>query len=56
MATDKLPDPYTNELDLTHSYHLKLYTKAIKGIEETQRYDLSQIGWNDFYQETYKAL
>ena len=52
MVTYKVPDSYTQDLDLTQSNNLKFYTKATKGFYDTQRYNLRIIGWNYFYQET----
>ena len=50
-AADSLKDPYLVTLDLKTSEHLKLYNKAITGLSESDRYNLTSSKWADFYQE-----
>ena len=49
MATDALPDPYTQDLNLKTSGHIILCSKLINGLEETHRYNLSRTVWNNFF-------
>ena len=48
---DGLQDPYLSTIDLYTSENLKLYRKAIFGLPESDRYDLTRFKWTDFYQE-----
>ena len=48
---DGLQKPYLDTLDLSTSKHLKLYNKAIFGLPESDRYDLTRSKRTDFYQE-----
>ena len=50
-AVDGLQEPYLYTLDLSTSKHLKIYNKAIIGIPESDRYDITRSKWTDFYQE-----
>ena len=43
--------PYLATLDLSISEHLNLYNKAIFGLPEMDRYDLTRSKWTEFYQE-----
>ena len=45
---DGLQDTYLENLYLTNSEHLKLYNKAIIGLTESDRYDLTKSKWTDF--------
>ena len=45
---DGIQDPYLTTINLTNSEHLKLYHKAILGLPENDRYDLTSSKWTDF--------
>ena len=45
-----LQDPYLSILNISTSEHLKLYNKAIVGLPESDRYDITRSEWNNFYQ------
>ena len=49
--TDEIQDPYLGILDLSTSEILKIYNKAIVGLPESDRFDLTRTKWTDFYQE-----
>ena len=40
--SDRLQDPYLVTLNITISEHLKLYNKAVVGLTENERYDLTR--------------
>ena len=46
-----LQDPYLDNLNLTTSEHINLYNKAIFGLPEINRYELTGSKWTGFYQE-----
>ena len=48
---DSLQYPYLATLYLNTSEHIKLYNKAINGLSESDRYDLTRSKWTDLYQE-----
>ena len=50
-AADSIQDPNLFILNISTSEHLKLYNKAIVGMSEIDRYDLTISKWTDFYQE-----
>ena len=50
-SANRLQEPYLVTQDISRSENLKLYTKAIVGISESDRYDLTRSKWNEFYQE-----
>ena len=45
-----LHDPYLATLENSTYEHLKLYNKAIVGLPESDRYDLTSYKWTEFYQ------
>ena len=47
---DGLQDPYLDNIDLSTYEYLKIYYKAIFGLPESDRYDLTKYKWTDFYQ------
>ena len=53
---DCIQDPYLEILDLTTSENLKLYKKAIFGLPESDKYDLTRSKWTDFYQELEDSI
>ena len=53
---DRLQDPYLAILYLSTSEHLNLYNKAIFGLPESDRYDLTRSKWTDSYQELEDAV
>ena len=53
---DGLHDPYLDTLNLSTYEHLKLYRKAIDGLPESDRYDITRSNWTDFYQEFEDAV
>ena len=44
-------EPYLAALNISTSKHLKLYNKAIFGLPQSDRYDLTISKWTDFYKE-----
>ena len=48
---ESLQDSYLSTLNISTSEHLKLYNKAIVGLPESDRYDLTRSKWTKFYQE-----
>ena len=52
---DALQHPYLADLDLRTKEHLTLYSKAIAGLDESERYDLTKKDWLDFYQVLEEA-
>ena len=55
-AADSIQDPNLFILNISTSEHLKLYNKAIVGMSEIDRYDLTISKWTDFYQELEDAV
>ena len=53
---DGLQDPYLEIIDIYISEHLKIYNKAIFGLTESYRYDITRSKWNGFYQELDDAV
>ena len=49
-SADGIHHPYLYTLYITTSEHLKLYNKAIVGLHESDRYDLTSSKWTEFYQ------
>ena len=47
---DGFLDPYLAILDIYTSENLNLYNKAIVGLPESDRYDLTRSKWTKFYQ------
>ena len=45
-----IQDRYLATLNLTTSEHLNIYNKAIIGLPESDRYDLTRSKWAVFYQ------
>ena len=45
--------PYLDTLNIATSEHINLYNKAIVGLPEINRYELTGSKWNGFYQELY---
>ena len=50
-SEDGLKDPYLTIINISTSKHLNLYNKAIVGLTEIDRYDLTRSKRTDFYQE-----
>ena len=50
-VVESFQDPYLLTLDLSTSENIKLYNKAIVGLSESEKYDLTISKWNDFYQK-----
>ena len=48
---DGIQDPHLSIIDIYTSEHIKLYNKAIVGLIESNRYDLTRSKWTDSYQE-----
>ena len=48
---DGIQEPYPDIIYISASEHLKLYKKAIYGLPESNRYDMTRSKWTDFYQE-----
>ena len=53
---DGIQETYLETLDLTTSEQLKPYNKAIDGLPESDRYELTRPKWTDFYQELEDAV
>ena len=51
-----LHDPYLANLNLNTSEHLKLYNKAIFGLPESDRYNITRFKWTGFYQELENSV
>ena len=51
VPVDGIQDPYLATLDLSTSENLNIYNKAIFGLPESDRYDLTRFKCTDFYQE-----
>ena len=49
-SADGIQDPYLATIDLYTSENIKLYNKAIVGLTESDRYDLTRSKWTNFYQ------
>ena len=49
-TADGIHDPYLATLNMNTSEHLKLYNKAIIGLSQSDRYDLTRSKWTYFYQ------
>ena len=49
-TADGIHDPYLATLNMKTSEHLKLYNKAIIGLSQSDRYDLTRSKWTYFYQ------
>ena len=47
---DGLQDPYLATLNISTSENIKLYNKAIVGLTESDRYDLTRSKWTVIYQ------
>ena len=48
--------PYLDNIYLSTSEQLKLYNKAVFGLPEIERYDLTRSKWNNSYQELEDAV
>ena len=55
-SEDGLKDPYLTIINISTSKHLNLYNKAIVGLTEIDRYDLTRSKRTDFYQELENDL
>ena len=55
-TVERLQDPYLATIYLSISEILKLYNKAIVGLPESDRYDLTRSKWTDFYQELENSV
>ena len=53
---DGIQDPYLTILNFYTSEHLKLYNKAIVGLPESDRYDITISKRTDFYQELEETV
>ena len=47
-SADGIKDPYLATIDLYTSENIKLYNKAIVGLTESDRYDLTRSKWTNF--------
>ena len=45
---DSLHDPYLSTLYITTPDHINIYNKAIIGLPEIERYELTISKWTDF--------
>ena len=55
-AVDGLKDYYLTILSIYTSKYINFYDKAIVGLPESDRYDLTRSKWTDFYQELENAI
>ena len=55
-AVDGLKDYYLTIRSIYTSKHIHFYDKAIIGLPESDRYDLTISKWIDFYQELEDAI
>ena len=53
---DRIQGPYLATLEFSTSEHLKLYNKAIVGLPESDRYDITISKRTDFYQELEETV
>ena len=53
---DGIQDPYLATLNISTSENIKFYNKAIIGLPESDRYDLTRYKGNDFYQELVDSV
>ena len=51
-----IQDPYLATLYLSTSENLKLYNKAIFGLPESDRCDITRYNWTNLYQELEDAV
>ena len=50
IAVGGLQDSYLDTINISTSENLNFYNKAIVGIPESDRYDLTRSKWTVFYQ------
>ena len=53
---DGLQEPYLAVIDLLKYEHLNIYGKAIVGLPESERYDLTIYKWTSFYPKLEDAV
>ena len=54
--SDRINDPYPVILYIYTAQHLKIYSKEISGLAESDRYDMTKYKWTEFDQELEDAV